>query len=667
VKQPAAGVASRPAKPLMIYDGDCNFCKFWIVRWQRATAGRVDYLASQDPRVAASFPELPRERLDAAAQLIETDGRVYNGAEAVFRSLAYGRFLGWPWWLYKNVPGVEPVTEWGYGFVAERRTGFSRLTRLLWGREGAAPDYSRVRWLFLRLLGLIYLCAFWSLGSQILGLMGSNGILPTAPWLEAVKAQLNQQGVDAATRIHWLPTLCWLDASDGFLRFLCWAGAGLSILLILNVAPAVCLLLLWVDYLSLTTVGREFLGFQWDNLLLETGLLAVLFAPLQFRPWLRDRAPPSRIALWLLRWLLFRLMFESGAVKLAGDDPAHPAWRNLTALNVHYETQPLPTWIGWYAHQLPEGIQHFCVASMFVIELGVPLLIFAPRRLRFLGCGLLVLLQAAIMITGNYCFFNWLTLALCLLLLDDAALRKLIPKQWRPAAPGAQPEPEPAAAITTEQKESSPVTALPPRPAHRNWPVWLTGPVAVVILVVTLPQLFGTLEMVRSAPAPVADLMNWLEPFRSVNSYGLFARMTTTRPEIIIEGSNDGVTWLPYEFKYKPGDLKRRPAFVAPHQPRLDWQMWFAALGTPRQNAWLASFCIRVLQGSPEVLGLLRHNPFPDQPPKLIRAVVYEYHFTGFKERREQGTWWRRELKGLYLPSFSLEDVGAAQEKTGEH
>lgn len=652
VKQ-AAQVASHPAIPLMIYDGDCNFCKFWISRWQRSTTGRVEYIASQDPRVAEQFPELPPECFETAVQFIETDGRVYSGAEAVFRSLTYSPFRQWPLWIYDRVPGVAPVTEWAYHFVARRRTGFSFLTRLLWGREGALPTYSLVRWVFLRLMGIIYLTAFVSLGTQILGLVGSHGISPAGEYMELARSHFDQDP-SGMERHHALPTLCWFSASDGFLRFLCGAGAVLSILLISNLAPAICLFLLWLIYLSLTSVCGVFLGFQWDALLLETGFLAIFFAPLQIFSWPATASPPSRTILWLLRWLLFRLMFESGAVKLLSGDAS---WRNLTALNFHYETQPLPTWIGWYAHQLPAGVQTACVFIMFVIELAAPFLIFAPRRLRFFGCWLLVLLQVVILLTGNYCFFNLLTIALCVLLLDDAYLARLIPARWRNRFVPEQTRFFTDKIASLESAPNSKDKALseikvPPTPIlttavrRRRWSGWLTAPLATVIMLVSLTQLFGTLSANRSWPAPLVALEEWISPYRSVNSYGLFAVMTTSRREIIIEGSNDGQNWLPYEFKYKPGDPKRRPQFVAPHQPRLDWQMWFAALGTYRGNPWLVNFCVCLLQGSPEVLGLMGHNPFPNAPPRYIRAMAYEYHFSNFQERRAEGIWWRREWKG---------------------
>ena len=626
-------VATPPPKPLMVYDGDCNFCMLWIRRWRQTTGDSMDYLPAQDPRIPAQFPEIPRDQYDTAVQLIESDGAVYSGAEAVFRTLAHSSNYQWSLRTYENSPAFADITEWAYGLVARNRTFFSRLTRWFWGRHVEPPAYFLTRRVFLRALGLIYLIAFVSLWTQITGLIGHNGILPTDKFMSATRQQCDLQGI-GLDRFHLLPTLCWLDSSDGFLNFQCAAGAVLAVLLIAGIAPVPCLALLWLLYLSLVAVGRDFLGFQWDNLLLEAGFLAIFFAPIQFLPRkLSGEAPPSRIALWLLRLLLFKLMFSSGCVKLFSGDPN---WRNLTALAFHYQTQPLPTWIGWYAGQLPLWFQKLSCAGMFGIELGAPWLIFAPRRIRFFGGAAIAFLQILILLTGNYTFFNWLTLALCLLLLDDFLLMKFIPTGSRHPF------------------------FLNPQPSTLNrpwrWPRFITVPLAVVVVAMYLFQvslLFGA----RPAwfyPVAVADA--WLEPFRTFSGYGLFAVMTTERREIIVEGSDDGVNWLPYEFKYKPGDVHRRPAFVAPHQPRLDWQMWFAALGDYRQNPWFVNFCLRLLQGSPEVSALLAKNPFPDHPPRYLRAEVYDYQFTNFAERRATGAWWKRAAAGEYLPPVSLSD-----------
>jgi len=635
-------VATPPPKPLLVFDGDCNFCTLWVRRWQQMTGDRVDYLPSQDPVIAARFPEIPPKHFETAVQLIETDGTVCSGAEAVFRTLAWGTDRQWPLRWYAQSKPFANLTEWAYRLVAENRTLFSRLTRWFWGRDPGSPEYFLARWMFLRALGVIYLIAFVSLWIQIGGLIGHNGILPADQYMSAVEQHCDARGI-ALDRYFFWPTLCWFGASDSCLHLQCATGSMLAGLLIFGIAPAPCLVLLWLLYLSLVTAGRDFLGFQWDNLLLEAGFLSIFLAPRQWLPRRSRAGPPLRIALWLLRLLLFKLMFSSGCVKLASGDPT---WRNFTALTFHYQTQPLPTWIGWYAHQLPVWFQKASCAVMFGLELGAPFLIFAPRRLRFLGGAAIAFLQILILLTGNYTFFNWLTLALCLLLMDDHCLMKFVPSRLRgifaPAAfhPGAS-------------KRSGDSASLAVR---SNWPKAVTVPFAVLVLSVYLLQISLAAGM-RPAwlfPAVMADA--WLSPLRTLNGYGLFAVMTTDRREIVVQGSNDGTNWLTYEFKYKPGDANRRPGFVAPHQPRLDWQMWFAALGDSRENPWFVNFCQRLLQGSPQVLALLAKNPFPDRPPRYVRAEFYDYHFTTPAERRNSGAWWKREFIGEYLPPISLRE-----------
>jgi len=476
------------------------------------------------------------------------------------------------------------------------------------------------RWLFLRLLGVSYLIAFVSLWAQIDGLIGRDGILPASEYLKAVGERVG------SLKYWWLPTFCWFNAGDASLHLQCGLGVLLSLLLIAGVAPVLDLAVLWAVYLSLSTACREFLSFQWDILLLETGFLAIFLAPRRWLPKLSRETPPSLTVLWLLRWLLFRLMFMSGAVKLLSADST---WWNLTALNVHYETQPLPTWIGWYAHQSPEWFQKASVVIMFVIELACPFLIFCGRRARQFACAAFVLLMLLISLTGNYCFFNLLTVTLCVLLLDDPVLRRVF-RKWMAAAPATRPaKPNRGGAIGVGA---------------------LAAGILLLSSVQTMARLSGREDLGRSLLA----LVRLVSPLRTVNSYGLFSVMTTTRPEIVVEGSNDGVTWLPYEFKWKPGALNRWPAFVAPHQPRLDWQMWFAALGDYRGNPWFINFLVRLLQGSPQVLTLLENNPFPDKPPRFVRATVYEYHFTNRAARARTGEWWRRQRRGLYCPQLSL-------------
>jgi len=491
-------------------------------------------------------------------------------------------------------------------------------------RTASEPTYVLAGWLFLRVLGLIYFVAFASLATQIKGLVGSKGILPATDFL----ASRSRWGVQ---RFYRIPTLCWFNSSDGSLLFLSWTGATLSLLLVADIAPALVLGVLWLFYLSLFAVGRIFLGYQWDILLLETGFLAIFLAPFELTPHFPPASAPPVIIRWLFWWLLFRLMFSSGMVKLRSADPA---WRKLTALCHHYETQPLPTPLAWYAHHLPRWFHKFSAAMMFLIELFVPFLIIAPPPLRHLAAFVFMLFMALIQLTGNYCFFNLLGIALSILLLDDTLLQPAV----RFFFPGLQLQ------IT-------------------NPPVfgeWIFAPVAVLILLLSLLPMLRLLRFEMDWPKPLAVLWEFFDPFRLVNSYGLFSVMTTQRPEIIVEGSLDGVSWLPYEFKWKPGDPKRAPRFVAPHQPRLDWQVWFAALGFYPNNPWFWRFLVRLLEGSPAVLSLLRSNPFPDAPPNFVRAVLYDYRFTDSEQRRATKAWWLRERRGAYSPVINSSEVTAA-------
>jgi hypothetical protein len=470
-----------------------------------------------------------------------------------------------------------------------------------------------MRAIFLRCLGLIYLAAFASLTVQVDGLIGSRGILPAREFLERVASVLGPE------RYWQVPSVLWLDGSDGALHALCRGGITASLALVAGFLPAACLAYLWVAYLSLTSVGAPFLAYQWDNLLLESGLLGFLFAPWVFR--LGDaRREPSRLVVWLIRWLVFRLMFLSGLVKLVSGDPA---WRAWEAMRYHYETQPLPAWTSWYMHQLPPWFHKMSVAFLFWSELIAPFLIFGPRRLRMVGFWSMVLLQVAIMATGNYGFFNLLAIVLCLSLVED--------RDW-----GRR-------------------DAIPVEPARRPW--WRRAPLAVaaaVIVTVTTMEAVDASRVTVVFPETLKTLRRWVAPLRSMNSYGLFAVMTTARPEIVLEGSDDGESWAEYPFRWKPGDVDRAPRFCIPHLPRLDWQMWFAALaGDCRRTPWFLAFERRLFEGSPDVLGLLASNPFPDAPPRYLRARLFLYRFTGPGSR----AWWTREEVGDFCPPIFRESL----------
>ncbi len=499
-----------------------------------------------------------------------------------------------------------------------------------WFVGGHEVELGRTRWLFGRLLGITYLTAFLSLTVQMDGLIGSRGVLPMTEFLGALALRLGPE------RYRLIPTVLWFSPTDRALHLIAAAGVVSAVLVILGLFAGPALAILWVCYLSLVSVGQIFLAFQWDNLLLEAGFLGLFAAP-WLSIWDRPAAnEPHPTVILLFRWLLFRLIFSSGVVKLASGDPT---WRNLTALTFHYETQPLPTWVGWYVHQLPDWFHMISTTGVFVLELGVPLLFFGPRRFRLIAAGLICGFQVLIMLTGNYTFFNFLTIVLCLWLSDDVWLKDRLPR-W--------------IAILDQKVDPgrNRVGRLPLTLYHARSTFLIS--LAALIFVVSSVQLAATLRLEPPLPPVLTRILNGVAPFRTVNRYGLFAVMTTQRPEIVIEGSRDGQNWQAYEFRWKPGDPRRRPGFVAPHQPRLDWQMWFAALGDYRRNPWVIRLMARLLEGSPDVLRLLASNPFPEEPPEAIRAVVYDYRFTDFRSRRETGNWWRRERMGLYTPEIRL-------------
>lgn len=592
-------------RPLMIFDKDCSFCRAWVEYWKQLTGDQVRYAPLQE--VAEEFPQLTRDEFAGAINLILADGRLRSGAYAIFTALACLRDRRWLLWLYEHLPGANAVCEAVYGALSRHRWFALQTTRLLWGIPLLPETYQVTSWLFLRWLGAIYLVAFVSFGVQAAGLIGSHGILPAADFLREMHQYL---GVSAQWNV---PTLLWLNSGDGFLRVIWIGGVCLSLLLLSGMNWKVIRLGLFVLYLSLDTAGQVFMTYQWDALLLEAGFLALFLGS-------------EVVIVRLFRWLLCRLMFLSGAVKLLSGDPN---WRNFTALPVHYQTQPLPTPLAWYFYQLPVWFQRVSLGYLFLAELVAPLLLLAPRRIRFFAASTITLLQVLILLTGNYAFFNFLTIGLCLFAFDDVALAAALPRQvleWISHRTNAKQSPLAWRAVC--------------------------GAVACLVLFTSGFEMVGQLST-RHWALP-DTVIRAIAPFEIVNTYGLFAVMTTSRPEIVIEGSSDGRTWLPYEFKYKPGKLRRRPPWVEPHQPRLDWQMWFAALGNSGSDPWILHLLARLLEGSPPVLGLFGRNPFPEEPPRYIRAQVYDYRFSTPEERQITGQWWHREWKGIYVPEVSL-------------
>ena len=605
-------------RPILIYDGDCEFCAYQVRYWQRLTGDAVDYQPYQ--AVAGRYSEIPPEEFTRAIQLLTPEGRRYSGAGAAFRVLAEGgrtTALG----CYRYLPGCARLSEALYGLISRHRTGAYRLARFFRGRERYPEEYHLVSWLFLRCLALIYLVAFWSFGVQAAGLVGSHGILPLQGDLQDLTAQYGHNA-------WWMyPSIFWLDASNTALKAVAVTGAIASLLLFANILSRFMLPLLFLLYLSVEYAGQVFFNFQWDFLLLEAGFLAI------FLPY------GSPYVLFLLHWVLFRLRFLSGLSKLASGDPT---WAHFTALDYYFETQPLPHVGAWYASQLPEWLLRVGVGWTFFVELLVPFLMFLPRNPRLFAAWTTIVMQMLILLTSNHNFFNLLTLTLCLLLFDDRAFRWLHHREWPTTA-----------ARGVLRRFLRVARPLPGRVANA-----VAGLLVVAIFPATLSMMWSTTTG-RPLPAFNEPVVRALVQWHIVNNYHVFPIITTRRPELVIEGSMDGKHWKAYGFKYKPGDLNRRPAFIVPYQPRLDWQMWFAALYPPNSPVayWFYDFMRRVLEGSPDVLALLGHNPFPDHPPKYLRARLELYKFATPEIRRETGQWWTRKPLGIYVPPVTLQDL----------
>ncbi|HVE84672.1 MAG TPA: lipase maturation factor family protein, partial [Myxococcales bacterium] len=467
------------------------------------------------------------------------------------------------------------------------------------------------------------LSAFISFGVQARGLVGEDGIWPFPRLLEWAGQKLPHPFLD-------IPSLLWLWPRDAGLIATCALGAACGAALMAGAWARPMAVLCYALYLSLVSAGGLFFGYQWDSLLLEVGFLAMFIAP--WAPWLgrQGESPPPAVGLFLARALLFRLMFLSGVVKLTSHDPT---WRALRGLQYHYWTQPLPTWTAYFADLMPLWFDQACEVVMFGIELGAPFLLFGPRRVRHLGAGLIAFLQLCIAATGNYGFFNLLTLCLCALQLDDSLWRRV--PRLRRSAPGAQ----------------AALPALPrARAAAAGW-----AALAAVLLLLGWVELWSRVHPRAGWPGWVEALAEQAAPFRVVNGYGLFAVMTTEREEIDLSGSADGEHWKSYRFQYKPGPLDERPRFAPLHMPRLDWQMWFAALESCEQNQWLLLLQQGLLEGRPAVRALFAEDPFPDAPPRYVRTRIAPYRFAPFSRWRADGTWWTRGEDRPYCPPLTLE------------
>jgi len=516
-------------------------------------------------------------------------------------------------------------------------------------RQGAR-DRLLPRWLFLRTLGLIYFSTFFSLAFQIRGLIGPEGILPADRYLQQAAQSLGQ-----LQRFWYAPTLLWFSSSSHMLMALCWVGMVAALLLVANIWPRGMLVICFVCFLSFIAAAQDFSSYQSDGMLLEAGIISLFFAPPGFRPGLGADHPPSRASLFLLQWEWFRIYFESGAVKLLSHDVQ---WRNFTAMDEYYQNGPLPTWIGWYAQHLPHWFHAGSVVATFVLELGIVWMMFLPRRWRIVCFLIATGWQIGVIATANYAFLNYIVLALGVLLLDDKFIQAILPEKWRSRfAPVAETT---QAFVSQAQPE---VAAVPPRAIVRLRQHWQAIKLAVSAVLLTWIFYATTAELVwmfARVPLPTSPVVA-LEPFRTANQYGLFAVMTRGRYEIEFQGSDDGLNWAAYPFHYKPQALNEAPRIYAPYQPRFDWNLWFASLGSWREYPLVTNTEERLLANDKDVLALFAGNPFPNKPPRQVRAVLWQYWFTSMPEKRATGNWWRRQMLGLYAPALERTVEGSIQ------
>jgi lipase maturation factor 1 len=497
------------------------------------------------------------------------------------------------------------------------------------------------RWLFLRALGVIFGSAFYSLLFQIRGLIGPAGIEPADTYLAAVAA-----AVQRTTRIWTAPTLFWLSATDRALIAVVGAGLVAAALLTINVWPRVTAAVCTILFLSCVVALQTFSSYQSDGMLLQAGVAAVLLAPRGLRPGLGTWSPPAWASVWLLRWEWFSIYFGSGVVKLWSGDPQ---WRSLTAMDHYYENSPLPSWIGWYAQQLPHSVHAATAFLTLFAELVTPWVLLGPRRVRIAVAVVLTVFQIGIIATANYAFLNYLVLALGVFLVDDRALagfaRRLRSVRRADAADTAR---APAA-------EPQPARVVHPS-GYGHW----IGPASTIVLVATV-YLSASSFLASKIPYAMTAPARYTEAFRFANSYGLFAVMTTAEYEIEFQGTRNDSVWVAYPFRYKPQDPFVAPGLYAPYQPRFEWNLWFASLGPWAENPWVVTTEARLLQDDPQVLALFAGNPFVTSPPRAVRTVLWRYWFTDAATRRRTGRWWNRESLGVFAGTVSRATDGSVQ------
>ena len=519
---------------------------------------------------------------------------------------------------------------------------FTRVVNWFLGARPATadqPGHLWPRWIFLRGLGLIYFSAFYSLYFQIKGLIGPNGILPAVDYLQLVTASLHGK------RFWFAPSLLWFGAGNHALMALCWGGLIAAALAILNLWPRVSLALCFVFFLSFISVAQDFSSYQSDGMLLEAGFIALFFAPPGLRPALGSSNPPSRASLFLLQWEWFRIYFESGVGKLASGDVS---WRTLRAMDDYYQNGPLPTWIGWYVQHLPHWFHASATAYTLLTETLIVWMLFLPRRWRIACACIVTPFEISILLTANYTFLNYLVLLLGILLLDDRTMEWLLPRRVQLFITRGQVN------VTVDAASDQTGPSFEWRKIKSAAGMLMSAVCLGLIFYSATAQLL--FKLAPSLPIPEAPV-RWLDPFRIANRYGLFEVMTHERYEIEFQGSNDGKNWIAYPFRYKPQAINRAPGIYAPYQPRFEWNLWFASLGSWREYRFVVWTEERLLKNDPDVLALFTENPFAEAP-KQVRAVIYQYWFTDLKTKHATGNWWRREVLGDYAPGLEREPGG---------
>ena len=488
--------------------------------------------------------------------------------------------------------------------------------------ERVLPDrgsYWLTRFVILRLLGIIYALAFLVAANQILPLIGSDGLLPVGDFVERVRVALG----GSLGGFLRLPSLFWFNHSDSVLVGVAWTGFALSCVVACGYANAVLLILLWILYMSFVHLGQEWYGYGWEVQLLESGFLAIFLCPLlDGRPF--PRRPPPLVVIWLFRALIFRIMFGAGMIKIRGDQ----SWRDLTALYYHFETQPIPNGLSRWFHFLPRALLRGGTFFNHFAELVAPWFVFWPRLARTIAGSVIVAFQLTIFLGGNLSFLNWLTIVPALACFDDRTWSKVLPPRLTKRARAAQ-----AAAVVS-------------RPMLGT--AWAIGALVALLSIQPVLNIFSPHQIMNRS----------FDPLDLVNTYGAFGAVGKERLNVVFEGTNeaepnDDANWKSYSYEGLPVALDERPPQIAPYHLRLDWQMWFAAMGTPNQYPWTLNLIWKLLHNDPGAVGLFRSNPFPEKPPRYIRAVLYRYTFV---PPNPQGLWWKREKLGLWLPPLAADN-----------